>query len=230
MKISAKALLFDLDGTLFDTAPDLLNAFNLLLQEYQHPMVTLKDIRHLLTQGSLFFIKEFFGDNLSADKISQIRARYLEIYSAQNHQKTQLFPGMETVLKLITEKKIPWGIVTNKLTIHTHETLALIQLPSQPGVIVCGDTLKVAKPNPEPLLHACKKLQLLPEDVVFLGDSDVDAQAGLNAGIKTVIFSHGYNSGQAQFENLNINGWITNPKQLQFYTQTDSTENYKVDV
>lgn len=208
------AILFDLDGTLLDTAPDLLDAFNVLLQKHNKPTVELNDIRHLLTLGSKYFIQNYFSADLSPTEVEKIRQDYLVIYSEAAHARTQLFPGMFELLQKITQLNLPWGIVTNKLTQHTHENLKLISLPSQPQVTVCGDTLPITKPDPAPLLHACELMAVNLNDVLFIGDSDVDATAGKNAGIDTVIVEHGYNSGFEQFEGLEIAGWIKKPDEI----------------
>lgn len=210
-------IFFDLDGTLLDTAPDLLQAFNLLLQKYDKPTVTLGEIRHLLTHGSSFFIKTYFSNDVQLKQINQLREEFLDIYSSLSHNNTQLFPGMLELLNEISNVKIPWGIVTNKLAKHTQENLANLVLPSEPQVIVCGDTLSVAKPDPAPLLHACKLMGVEPNQVIFIGDSDVDALTGQRAKIDTVIVSHGYNSGIEQFSDLAISAWIQDPLQVMEY-------------
>jgi phosphoglycolate phosphatase len=211
------AILFDLDGTLLDTAPDLLEAFNILLQRYDKPVVELNDIRHLLTLGSKYFIQNYFSGNFESVEIEEIRQEYLAIYSDINYTHTKLFPGMLEILQEITRLKLPWGIVTNKLTKHTHESLNVIELPSQPQTLVCGDTLAVTKPDPAPLFHACELMAAPLEDVLFIGDSDVDAKAGKKAGIDTLIVEHGYNFGVGQFDGLGIAAWIKHPKEIMAY-------------
>ncbi len=212
--MSKSAVLFDLDGTLLNTAPDLIDSLNELLRRYQRPEVSINDIRHLLTHGSRYFITNFFNANATAEEIEQIRAEYLEIYSNSGHQQTELFPGMLELLQSISDRKLPWGIVTNKLTRHTLENLTAVRLPSQPRAIVCGDTLPVYKPNPEPLWHACELLHVSTSQVLYVGDSEVDAEAGLRAGIDTLIMEHGYHAGESTFANIQITGFIHDPKEV----------------
>lgn len=208
------AILFDLDGTLFDTAPDLLISFNQLLRRYQHPEITIEELRPLLTHGSKYFINAFFNANAEPAEIEQLRAEYLTLYTETGHKNTQLFPGMFEMLQILAGKQIPWGIVTNKLTLHTLENLAAANLPFQPQVIVCGDTLAVAKPDPEPLWHACNLLSVDASQVIFIGDSEVDAEAGLRAGIDTFIVEHGYHNGVSSFINHPVAGFIREPREI----------------
>lgn len=208
------AVLFDLDGTLLDTAPDLVSSFNELLRRHQRPEISMEAMRPLLTHGSNYFIKNFFKADASAEEMAVLRSEYLKLYSETAHQNTRLFPGIFEVLQSINSKNIPWGIVTNKLTMHALENLARLDLPFKPGAVVCGDTLAKHKPDPEPLWHACNLLQVTANQVIFVGDSEVDAEAGLRAGIDTLIVEHGYHLGEEMFNALKIAGFIRDPRDV----------------
>lgn len=207
-------ILFDLDGTLLDTAPDILGSFNELLRRHQRPELSIDAIRHLLTHGSKYFITNFFDPNATEAEIKQISKEFLEIYSQSGYKQTRFFPGMSELLLTITERNIFWGIVTNKSTKLTLENLMTVPFPAQPHAVVCGDTLPVYKPDPAPLLHACKLLNVSPAEVIFIGDSEVDAEAGFRAGIDTIIMEHGYHEGAATFTDAKITAFICNPIEI----------------
>lgn len=188
--MKAQVILFDLDGTLVDTAPDLAYALNTLLKENGLAEKSFEQIKPLVTFGGKALIKLGFDCDESNPEFNSRHSRFLQIYTDNIDKFSATFKGVDAVLKLIKNRKILWGVVTNKPEDLTH--LLLDKLLLKPDVIVCGNTLKYSKPHPEPLLYACAKLGVLPKNCLFVGDDKNDMLAGKNAQIKTVAATWGY--------------------------------------
>ncbi len=192
MKNIPEAILFDLDGTLLDTAPDLVFALNQLRKENGLPDMPLVSIRPIISYGSKEMVKLVLGIEESDVHFAKLRERFLALYQEHLADATQFFPQVEDVIAHIESKNIPWGIVTNKLTRHTHPILEALKLYHRPGCVVCGDTLRTYKPDPAPILHACKLLGVKPENSIYVGDSNSDVLASKAAGSKTLVALYGY--------------------------------------
>jgi len=186
------AVLFDLDGTLADTAQDLAFALNILLQEQKKTTLPFQEIRPHVSNGANALIKLGFGQHISADERDELRARFLSIYSDNLTTHTQLFPGIWETLIFLDENQIKWGIVTNKPKAFTEPLMAELTLPSHAAVIVSGDTLKYKKPHPAPIVYACKQLSSHPSATVYIGDAHRDIESGRRAGTKTLAALFGY--------------------------------------
>lgn len=186
------AVLFDLDGTLADTAPDLATALNKLRAEHDLAPLPYELIRGSVSEGTVAMLATAFGINADAPEFEQRRQRLLEIYAAGLCEQTRLFSGMETVLIALAQAGIQWGVVTNKPGHLTDPLMAQLPLPNQACVIVSGDTLSVSKPHPEPLLHACSLANLEPERCWYVGDAARDIEAGRAAGMPSIAVRWGY--------------------------------------
>lgn len=189
---SAKAVLFDLDGTLLDTAPDFVTALNYMLTQHTMPQLQPATIRAGVTNGSAGLITMAFDKTANEEGFEELRQEFLGYYFDRLTDNTRLFPGMEEVLSRLTTKGIPWGIVTNKPAKYTNAILEKLWLPSAPGSVICPDHVSKTKPDPESVLLACEQLAIAPQDTVFVGDHLRDIQAGLNAGCVTVSAAYGY--------------------------------------
>ena len=189
---AVKAVLFDLDGTLLDTAPDLADALNIQLTRHGKSALPFLAIRAKASHGSKALVQLGFNINEQHTDFARLRQEFFDIYQQISGQRTQLFPGMQTVLAELEQQQIPWGIVTNKPGWLTMPLLAHLNLATQAACIVAGDTLSVAKPDPAPLLHACRLLHHSPNDCIFIGDAEVDVIAGNRAAIKTYLAGYGY--------------------------------------
>ncbi len=186
------ALLFDLDGTLADTAPDLAAALNATLAAFGRPPLPYERIRPVVSHGSVPLIQLGFGLD-PADPGFELRRRYLlDHYSAHICDTTQLFPGMDEVLAELAARNIPWGVVTNKPAWLTEPLLEKLPLPNPPAVVVSGDTCPERKPHPMPLEHACQHLEIAPRAAAYVGDARRDLEAGRAAGMTTVLAGWGY--------------------------------------
>ena len=187
-----KAVLFDLDGTLLDTAPDFTIAANILLAAKMLPLTTEKKIRPSISDGSVGIICNIFMMNHSSPYFEETRQELLALYRKHLADKTQLFMGISVLLLELEKYKIPWGIVTNKPEIYTMAILNKLKLNPSPRVIICPDHVQQIKPNPESIFLACKKLGVKAEDTVFVGDHHRDIKAGKNAGTSTIAAAYGY--------------------------------------
>lgn len=185
-------VLFDLDGTLADTAPDLVHALNLLRLENSLPALDFAAIRPLVSIGAAAMVRFAFSIDERNLQFEPLRQRFLTLYSDNICKHTRLFPGMEQVLDFLDADQRRWGIVTNKPGWLTQPLLKAMGLSTRTTCVVSGDTLTARKPSPEPLLHACLLLTCSPERTIYIGDALTDISAGLNAGMTTGVARYGY--------------------------------------
>jgi phosphoglycolate phosphatase len=188
--MTVNTILFDLDGTLIDTAPDLAYALNTLLLENGIAEKPYEQIKPLVAFGGKALVKFGFDCDESHPEFINYHARILEIYTNNIDKFSKTFKGIDTLIKAIKQQGLFWGIVTNKPENLTH--LLLDKLGLKPDVVVCGDTLAYNKPHPAPLLYACAQLSISPQHCWFVGDDKNDMLAGKNAQIKTVAVTYGY--------------------------------------
>lgn len=186
------AVLFDLDGTLADTARDLLEAMNLTLAIHSRPLVSYDEFRQSVAYGTDEMIKQTFHLNSSDALFDSIKQQFLKYYEQCLGKYTTLFDGMNTVLNYFDSQAIPWGIVTNKLTRFTLPLLQTLHLEQRAQCIVAGDTLPYMKPHPEPLLHACRLLNSTPSNTLYVGDYIVDVEAAEAAQMQSLIITNYY--------------------------------------
>ena len=187
-----KNILFDLDGTLVDTALDLANALNAVRLSYKLPKLPIDTIRPTVSQGASVMIKVGFDVEVGDPKFDEIHKKFLEIYSENIAEETKLFEGMDAVLEKFDNNKKAWGIVTNKSSWLTIPLLKSLSLDKRAKCIVCGDTTEYAKPHPAPIIHACKQMHCDPSSTIFIGDAERDIKAGVEAGTKTAVALYGY--------------------------------------
>ncbi|HQR02984.1 MAG: phosphoglycolate phosphatase [Proteobacteria bacterium] len=192
-----EALLFDLDGTLADTAPDLAGAINRLLLEEGRPTFPPASLRPYASQGARGLLGAGFAITPDHADYPRLSARFLTLYEQNLCNETTLFPGMAAVLDHLATVGLAWGIVTNKSERFTHPLLASLGLDRRAACVVCGDTAARPKPHPDPLLLACKELGVTPSRSFYLGDDERDIQAGKAAGMGTVAVTWGYLNGPA---------------------------------
>jgi N-acetyl-D-muramate 6-phosphate phosphatase len=186
-----RAVLFDLDGTLLDTAPDLIRVLNQVRVEQGRDPLAYALARTQVSHGSTGLIRLGFPD-LAGDRLEQLRLRLLELYSQQLAVGTVLFDGCQAVLDQLQARAMQWGIVTNKPGFLTAPLLATLGLDRTAGCVVSGDTLPQRKPHPAPLLLAASQLQLAPEQCLYVGDAERDVQAARAAGMPVLVARYGY--------------------------------------
>ncbi len=209
-----KHVLFDLDGTLADTAPDLAYALNAVRQAHGMAPLPLDSIRPVISLGGPAMIKLAFDLKEEDEGFATIRDEFLNIYRENIAIDSALFDGMETVLNLLDKGNISWGIVTNKMTWLTLPLLKALQLDKRTNCIVCGDTTEFRKPHPQPVTHACGLLGAEPEQTVYIGDAERDIESGRRAGTKTVVALYGYIEKDSDPEQWQASAMVHNPLEI----------------
>jgi N-acetyl-D-muramate 6-phosphate phosphatase len=185
------AVLFDLDGTLLDTARDLADALNeLLVQEHRAPLAPER-IRSFVSHGSAALVRLAFP-SVPERRFLELRDRLLEIYSASLAAHTRPFDGIPALLEHLERRAIPWGVVTNKPYSLAAPLLEAVGLAERAGVVVGGDSLPERKPHPRPLLYAAQQLRADPAETVYVGDAERDMLAARAAGMRAVVACFGY--------------------------------------
>lgn len=189
---SIKAVLFDLDGTLLDTANDLGQALNHLLQEEQLPVISFDAIRPAAGSGCRGLLKLGMNIDPNDQRYPLLSERLLALYEQYLVSTTQFFPGIENTLEFLEKNSIPWGIVTNKPVKYTDPIISYLKLDKRAKCVISGDSLAKSKPHPEPILHACQILQEAPGNCLYVGDSLIDIQACKAAGSPSLAALYGY--------------------------------------
>lgn len=187
-----QAVLFDLDGTLADTAPDLAAALNRMRQDRGMEALPLASLRPMASHGARGLIQIGFALGPDHADYQSLRDEFLRNYAHDICVRTRLFPGVEWVLRQLVDRAIPWGIVTNKVATLTQQLLACMLLPFPPGCVVSGDTTAKPKPAPDPLLHASAVLGVPAHRCLYVGDDVRDIQAAHAAGMGAVAAAYGY--------------------------------------
>lgn len=195
-----KAVLFDLDGTLLDTALDFTDVVNTLLKQESLAEISLERVRAAVSHGSKGLIETAFQLSDCDSRFEPLRQRLLDEYLRNLTNKTRAFDGIEELLVLLSEKHIAWGIVTNKPLRYTAPILAGLKL--EPAATICPDHVTHTKPHPESVQLACQQIGCLPRECIVIGDHVRDIEAGKNAGTKTIAASYGYLTSEED-----VNAW-----------------------
>ena len=207
-------LLFDLDGTLVDTAPDLGYALNSLLQQEGRKPLDHALIRPVASNGSAGLLKLGFGIDKNDPAYSGLQRRFLQFYADNLTRQSALFIGMQKVLDTLTTHQIRWGVVTNKPAFLTDPLMQQLQLTDKAACIVSGDTTAYSKPHPAPIQHACDLLSVSPADCVYIGDARRDVEAAKNANMRAVIARYGYIEHDENLENWQADCVINHPLEI----------------
>lgn len=211
---SIAAVLFDLDGTLVDTAPDFVRLLNQLRGEDNLPPLPYADIRNQVSNGARALIK--LGFDLTEDS-ANFTARLdtlLQRYEQELAVESCLFPGLNETLQYLEQHEIPWGVVTNKPSRYTLPLLRGLQLDQRCAVTVCPDQVVNKKPHPEPLLTACDWISVDPAQTIYVGDHVRDIEAGNAAGNFTIAAAWGYLEQDTDINRWNADLIIQTPSQL----------------
>lgn len=209
-----QAVLFDLDGTLCDTALDFTLALNRLLADEQRQSLSLSQVRAQVSNGALALIQQAFPDIEDEHTLLSLRARLVDYYQQHIVWHTQIYPGLEKLLAQLASKQIPWGVVSNKPESLTREIMQRLNFSYAASAIVGGDTLKVAKPHPEPLLLAAEHCQIAPQHCLYIGDHHRDVAAAKAAGMTAVAVSYGYISSDDNPHTWGADWVVDSPYQL----------------
>ena len=185
-----KAVLFDLDGTLIDTAPDMIYALKTVLENnHTNTSISDKTLRKYVSDGSIGLINLVFPNENNAE-ILRLQSQFLDAYEKNLSSESQIFPHLDDLLFFLKDNHFMWGIVTNKPTRMTLQLLNCLELYCP--YVDCGDTLRDRKPSPKPLIIASKLMNIDPMNITYVGDAKRDIEAGRLANMKTVSAEYGY--------------------------------------
>lgn len=207
-------VLFDLDGTLVDTAPDLGFALNTLLEQEGHQPLDHVRIRPVASHGSAGLLKLGFGIEKEDPIYPALQQRFLSLYAENIARESALFIGMQQVLDGLSAQGIHWGVVTNKPSFLTIPLMNALQLTETAACIVSADTTPFSKPHPAPMLHACELLDAKPVDCIYIGDAERDIQAAHNAHMRSVVALYGYISETDNPEAWQADCMINHPYEI----------------
>jgi phosphoglycolate phosphatase len=210
------AVFFDLDGTLLDTAPDMVNALNYVLQSEGKAPLAYEEVRDTVSHGSAALITLGFGES-NSHNISTFRHRqtcFLDYYAEHLYVDTVLFIGMEKVLESLAQQGFCWGVVTNKPEFLTLPLLKGMGLLQRACSIISGDSLPLRKPNPEPLYAAAKECGVNAEQCLYIGDAQRDIEAANNANMFSILANYGYISNSDSIHDWQAQAIIETPEEI----------------
>jgi len=187
-----KAVLFDLDGTLADTARDLGAALNRLLAEEGLPPQPYAAVWPIASHGARGLVSLGFGIDREHPRFEEYRLRFLDHYEHSFADETVLFDGVNGLIQGLMDKGLTWGIITNKPMRFTDRLVPSLPFIAAPAVTVSGDTVGVPKPDPRPMRFAAERIGIAPEHCLYVGDAERDIVAGRSVGMKTVLANWGY--------------------------------------
>jgi 2-phosphoglycolate phosphatase len=213
-RFPTRTVLFDLDGTLLDTAPDLADALNAVLIEHGRSPIPFEQIRGVASHGAMALIRVGFAMEESHPDFQPLRRRLLDLYRDNIARKSRPFPGMNALLDQLERRGYAWGVVTNKPGWLTDPLLKALGLYDRAACVVSGDTLETRKPHPAPMLHACALTDSRPEDCVYVGDAERDVEAGKNAGMHSLVALFGYFQAHDRPQDWPADDMIHSPTEL----------------
>ncbi|WP_048714102.1 HAD family hydrolase [Cardiobacterium hominis] len=194
MSAPYQAVWFDLDGTLLDTAPDLVAAVNRALVQHGHDPVPPEVILPYAGHGSRAMLRHALAADADDPRLPALQEAFYADYLRHIADHTRWFPGMEDLLAALEARGVLWGVVTNKLERFTYAIARHFGFELRAAALVCGDTLAVGKPDPAPLVYACSLAGVRPERCIMIGDSNADVQAASRAGMPSIFCDYGYTS------------------------------------
>lgn len=209
-----RAVLFDMDGTLLDTAPDFIAICQAMLAERGFPRVDDKLIRDEISGGARAMVSAAFALSPEAPEFEALRLEFLARYQTDCAVHSTLFDGMAELLADIEKANLIWGVVTNKPVRFAQPIMEQLGLSERSAVLICPDHVTKSKPDPEPLLLACKMLDLDPASVLFVGDDLRDIESGRDAGTKTAAVRYGYIHPQDNPDHWGADVVVNHPLEL----------------
>lgn len=209
-----KAVLFDLDGTLADTALDLGAALNRLLELHHLPIQPIHSIRQVASHGAAALIKLGTGFSTEDQEYHYWRQAFLDEYGRAFADQTVLFNGINELIHSLSMRQIKWGIVTNKPHRFTDLLIPELGFVHLPAIVVSGDTTDEAKPSTKPMFYACNQINIPASECLYVGDALRDIQAGRNAGMLTALANWGYIGDNEQIDLWGADHILTHPMQL----------------
>lgn len=207
-------VLFDLDGTLADTAPDIAHALNRVRREHGLAPLPYERIRPHVSHGAGALIRLGLGREPHEPDFEPLRRRFLDLYRDHLARETRLFPGAAELLDGIEWRGMNWGVVTNKPAALTLPLMEQLGLAARAACIVSGDTTAQRKPHPEPMRYACTQAGSRVAQCLYVGDAQRDIEAGRQAGMQTLVALFGYIGADEQPQHWGANGMIEHPLQI----------------
>lgn len=211
---NVQAVLFDLDGTLIDSAPDLGAAVDKMRVARGMSSLPLSHYRPMAGAGARGMIGLAFGWTPDHPDYEQLKEEFFVNYESCMTERTFAFEGVAQLIQELVDLKMPWGVVTNKSKRFAEPLIQAMPLFASAAVVISGDTTPHAKPHPAPLLEAAKRLGVDPGACVYVGDDERDIVAGHAAQMKTVAATYGYLGAQADVQRWQAHAQIDSPKQL----------------
>jgi N-acetyl-D-muramate 6-phosphate phosphatase len=212
--IPIQAVLFDLDGTLVDSAPDLAGAANELRQAYGLPALAFEALRPMVGTGARGMLDAAFGIGPGDERFEVLRTDFLNRYEARILRETRVFARMEPVLQRLEQQGLLWGIVTNKIARFSVPLVEGLSLMSRCAVLISGDSTAHAKPHPAPLLEAARRLDVPPQRCIYIGDDRRDVEAGRGARMPTLAAAWGYLGRGESAHGWNADAVLQQPEEL----------------
>lgn len=214
----SKHVLFDLDGTLLDTAKDFTQVLNQLLRQYGRNEVSPARVKETVSDGARALIKLGFEIEESHENFSSFLQELLDLYAIKIiNTEAELFQGIPELLSRINAENFSWGIVTNKPSRFTTPLLRNFSALQNPAIVICADQVEQGKPSPESILLACEKLGLETKDCIYIGDHKRDIDAGKNADMPTIAVSWGYFPEHIQLKDWNPDLIVDSPEEIATY-------------
>jgi 2-phosphoglycolate phosphatase len=207
-------VLFDLDGTLVDTAPDLMCCLNMALARHGFAEVSHEGVKPFISFGARAMIAASLSESVDTRIEEELLVTMLDYYEHHIADHSTFFAGIEDTLSLIETQGLKWGVVTNKRERFTNPLMAALNLTGRASCIVSGDTTAYAKPHPEPMLAACSLAGVKPEHCVYIGDASHDIAAGKNANMKTLAARYGYLKPGDRPETWGADAVLESPAQI----------------
>ncbi len=221
--MSRGALLLDLDGTLVDTAPDMVACLNRLLADSGHAAVEYARARNQVSNGAAGLLTLGFGMGPDDGRMPELRRRFLDLYATCLADNSRIFEEFDHVFDVVSSNGWRWGVVTNKPQDLARPLLSALGLSPDADCVIGGDTLAQRKPHPAPLLHAAALLGLDPEHCLYVGDAERDIQAGRAAGMRTAAARYGYLEDLSAAERWGADHVVDSPAELAALLRTLGT-------
>lgn len=207
-------ILFDLDGTLLDTAPDLATALNVVLERHQRPTLSDETIRPYASAGTRGLLGLGFQISEDAAEYGELREQFLQAYHDHIKDRTAVFPGILSVLSQIEATKLRWGVVTNKPESLAFQLLDHFNLSSRCACLVGGDTLSKRKPDPDQLFYACEQMQTDASRTVYVGDAARDIEAAKRANMVSIAALYGYINSNENPQSWEADYYLESPQAM----------------
>jgi len=212
--MNLKAVFFDLDGTLLDTAQDLGRALNDLLEEENKKHIPIEKSRNVVSNGALGLLELGFDIDQNHESYDVRREKLLNYYLNDLSGNTKPFEGIEALIQKLTEHNIAWGIATNKPWAYTEPLMKNYTFPSEPVCVLCPEHVKEKKPHPESLYKACEKANCSTENSIYIGDHIRDIECGKRAGAVTIAAGYGYIKPKNEYLNWPADHFVNHASEI----------------